>query len=353
MDKARYQRGGEAGSTGTRDRTRWSGPTVRVAEQRIIDADRLRLPGYRVSCALPQSPAAPRLLAVRGSTGEQVVLHPMTHSLRRGLGSFQAGRSSRDARRFFERLEPLRREQIPHTLPIIDALADASGWHWVATPYTGSADGLTSLEDLRRLIDAGQRVDQHGTTSDGSHAGIPSGIGSLGVQQTEHAVRHLLTASRHAHEQRLAHGPIDPSSVLIDKRGALAIELYGVRRLLSAEDTAPIDAIIAAELRSIARIAYTSITGTLDVPEPYIDASRLDHRVTPEWDCWLDYALDPSRGFEAAAEALDHLPPSGFPLPTAATRSSFERTRPAGPSVFTRRAALAGLVPWRARHDRR
>ena len=353
MDDAQYQRGGEAGRAGTRDSARWSGQTARASAQRPIDPDRLRLPGYRVSCLLPQSPTAPRMLAVRASTSEQVVLHPMTHSLRRGLGSFQAGRSSRDARRFFERLQPLRREEIPHTLPIVDALADASGWHWVATPYIGSADGLTSLEDLRRLIDAGQRVEPDGSSIDGSRAGVSSGIGCLGVQQTEHAIRHLLTASRHAHERRLAHGPIDPSSVLIDKHGALAIELYGVRRLLSAEDTAPIDAIIAAELRSIARIAYTSITGTLDVPEPYIDASRLDPRVMAEWDCWLDYALDPSRGFESAAEALDHLPPSGLPLPTAATRSSFERTRPRGPRVVNRRVALAGLVPWRARHDRR
>lgn len=334
---------------------------------RPIDPELIRIPGYRPTHALPDSAIAPRLLATRRDSADRVVLHPLTRSFKRGLSTLHSSRTSRDAKRFLQRIGPLRNHAIPHTLPILDTVPDAAGWHWVVTPYLGSADGLLSLDHLLAIkelradhdhaheppidsippdAEAGEEPLRLATHEEHTP---PPPRGQLALTETEHATRHLLTASRRAHDLGIAHGTVHPHEVLVDKHGSLAVELYAAKQLLDTDNPPTFEAAAHEELRSIARIAYTALTGTLDVPDPYIDASRLDQRITKAWDRWLDYALDPSRGFASAQQALEHLPPSAAPLPGDATRREHEQDGDRHPTGQARRAAFAGFRPWRTR----
>jgi serine/threonine protein kinase len=227
-----------------------------------------------------------------------------------------------------EVIAPLRSLDSSHIVPVEDVVADASGYHWLVTPYLGSADGLLTLDRLRDLKDNGQ----------------------LSEHETERAVEHLLAASESAHGKGLSHGPVLPSEVLVNRHGSLAIELYGLaRRLAGGAWPAQAASPVRAEVRSIAEIAYTMLTGTLEAPEPYIPASRLVKRLSPRWDAWLGYALDKSRGFESAAEAKRYLPSGklGLPRPDEHDGATAAMARPR-PTV--RRVSLAGIGPWRPRH---
>jgi hypothetical protein len=135
--------------------------------------------------------------------------------------------------------------------------------------------------------------------------------------------------------------------VLIDKHGSLHIELYALKQLLQPESHTPRDILVDREIRSIARLAYTALTGTIEVPDPYLEASRLNPRVPERWNRWLDYALDHSRGFESAQQALHHLPAAGAPLPADRTRA----TPNTQPNTKPRRTPFAALAPWRAKSD--
>jgi len=286
----------------------------------------LRLPGYQPSRSLGAGRCGPRVLATRQRDGEQVVLHAVRRSLRRGVGRISGGRGSRDARRFMELVAPLRCLESSHIVPVDDVVADASSFHWLVTPYLGSADGLLTLERLRRLKDNGQ----------------------LSEHETERAVEHLLAASETAHARGLAHGPIQPGEVLINRHGSLSIELYGLARRLNAGRSDSAGPPTVAELRSIAELAYTLLTGTLEAPEPYIPASRLVKRLSPRWDAWLAHALDRSRGFDSAAEARFYLPSGEGELAPAGEGADDAQRNSPRPAV--RKVSLAAAVgAWRSR----
>ncbi|MEM1185293.1 MAG: hypothetical protein AAGI53_09870 [Planctomycetota bacterium] len=192
----------------------------------------------------------------------------------------------RDAEAFVERLRGHASVEHAHVLPIQDVELAPDGMVFLLTPYTGNPDGLVTLADLA-TVKAGQAS--------------PFEVGR-GVHQ-------LLEASVHAHALGLYQGPFTSSDVLVDPHGSLLIELYGISRVLAGLDcTQP--RLARDEVNSIASIAYHMLTG-MDAAEPRVRASRLVKRLDRVWDVWFDEALDPSGGFETAAEALAALPGQG------------------------------------------
>lgn len=177
-----------------------------------------------------------------------------------------------------------------HVLRVEDHGLDESNQPWVATPFTGDARGIVTLED--HLREKG---------------------GFLSPIEAREATIHLLQAAAAAHDAGFAHGRLEIESILVDRRGSLVIEFYGLERLLELERAdagkaaAPeMELLRRVEVRSIAEIAYRMVTGLLP-EEPLIPAHRVVARLDPVWSDWLDIATDPRTGFRSAAHALSAL----------------------------------------------
>ncbi|MGD9688148.1 MAG: hypothetical protein AB7V47_00220 [Phycisphaerales bacterium] len=168
-----------------------------------------------------------------------------------------------------------------HILRIEDHGLDTRGQAWVVTPFTGDARGIVSLE--AHLREKG---------------------GFLPAFEAREALVHLCQAVAAAHAAGFAHGELHTESVVVDRRGSLLIEGYGVPLLLRDGLEAMSDeSIRRAEVRSIARIAYRLVTGLLP-EEPIIPAGRVVTGLDPWWDAWLDTALYSEPGFRSSAHAL-------------------------------------------------
>ncbi len=130
--------------------------------------------------------------------------------------------------------------------------------------------------------------------------------GQLPHAEAERAVLHLLEASAHAHQRGMAHGEIAMSRVLVDRHGRVLVELYGFDRAVAGLEGTDSE-LKRDEVRSIAAIAYTLLTG-LAPSEPLIAAGHLVKKLPTAWDAWLERGLNPSDGFDSAAEAIAALP---------------------------------------------
>ncbi len=171
----------------------------------------------------------------------------------------------------------------PHMLRVESASYDDRGRLCVITPYTGNHEGLVTLSDL---------IDQRG--------------GKLGTIEAARAIEHLLCASAHAHTKKVAHGPIRPEHILVDRFGSTQIELYGYPAL-TRSDSISMNTLVADEIRSIVELAYTLITG-LTVSADRLAPSRVIKKLDRNWDTWFELGLDPIDGFEDATHALNALP---------------------------------------------
>jgi serine/threonine protein kinase len=203
-------------------------------------------------------------------------------------------RDRAEERRLVSALEAAGALAHPHILPIEQFTLGIAGAAWVVTPFTGSHDGLVTL--TRLLKDKGGRME-------------PIEVERVMVQ--------LLEASEYAHSAGVQHGEISMDEIVVDRRGSLAIEHYGVRRrLTSALGLA--SELAADEVRSLIGIGYTLLTG-LPADEPRIAAARIVPRLDRPtrgparggWDQWLEDGLDPLLGYTSAGEALGALPGMG------------------------------------------
>lgn len=217
---------------------------------------------------------------------------------------FPAIRQGADERRFQAAAQAVSRLDHAHILPIEQYGIDALGHPWVITPFTGDVDGLLSLSRLLR--DKGGQMDP---------------------LEVERAMEQLLKASAAAHAEisltltssdsnvqpagPMAHGPIAIEEVLVDRRGAVSIELYALARTVRTSTRSPHQTLhpelIRDEVRSIVEIGYQLITG-LRAEEPIIPAGRLFPRLDRRWDAWLTRGLDPTSGFDSAVQAILALP---------------------------------------------
>ncbi len=246
-----------------------------VMESRV---QRLRIGPFRLVQRLEPGPNAERWLALNEADESTHVAHRFKSE------------SDRDLRRLVEAVEKLGALNHPHILPIEHFTLDrASGGKapesgWLVTPYTGTLEGLVTLSVL--LSDKG---------------------GQMPPAEAERTLIQLLEAVESAHADGFAHGPVAKDEVLVDRRGSLSIELYGLRRLMQGAGAVPVSEVQRDEVRSIVQIGYTLLTGLSD-EEPRIRADRLIPRLDRRWDEWFDEGLDAAAGFLSAGEALSGLP---------------------------------------------
>lgn len=203
---------------------------------------------------------------------------------------FPVAKDRAEQRRFVTALETVSELDHPHILPIEQFTLGAStgGNGWVVTPFTGNQDGLLTLERL--LAEKG---------------------GRMAPGEAERALIQVLEASSYAHDRGIVHGPLDTNEVLVDRRGSIAVELYGLGRALGVtgiQGGARAE-VIRDEVESIVELGYRLITG-LPADEPRIRISRLVRKLNRSLDDWFDAGLDPAGGFESAREALAALPSS-------------------------------------------
>lgn len=225
------------------------------------------LADVRLVAALPRLPIAKRWLA----------LHEPTQTSRM-MYRFKAGDA---VARCATALDGLKSFNHGHVLGIEAMAADRGGDVWVDTLYPGNQDGLVTLAGL--LEAKGGRMSPH---------------------ETMRALEHLLDAAGAAHEAGLCHGWLSLDEVLVDPRGRLLIELYGVPRAVAApESAAPVAELRRDELTSIAAIGYRLLTGqTAD--EPRVAVSRFVPRLDRGLEAFIERGLDASTGFESAGEAM-------------------------------------------------
>jgi serine/threonine protein kinase len=171
-----------------------------------------------------------------------------------------------------------------HILPV-EAIADGIGGStWLITPFTGSQDGLVTLDSL-----------------------VKAKGGRMPAAETERALIQILEGIAAAHAHGCHHGPISAQEILIDRRGSLAVELYGIRRRLGTLWNRSAPEVARDEVRSVVELGYWMLTG-LSAEDPRIAATRLFPKLDQRWDEWFSEGLDPLVGFTTAEDALAALP---------------------------------------------
>lgn len=199
----------------------------------------------------------------------------------RMLYRFENQVSHQQRRSLFDAMVTLSTLDHPHLLRIESASYDDRGRLCLITPYTGNHDGLVTLSDL---------IEKQG--------------GKLTISEAARAIEHLLSASAYAHGKQIAHGPIYPDQILVDRFGSLQVQLYAHPAKTSE---ARINTLIADEIRSIAQLGYAMITG-LGINSDRLSPTRVVKKLDRNWDAWFDIALDPIDGFEDAVHAMRALP---------------------------------------------
>ncbi|MBX3357367.1 MAG: hypothetical protein KF745_02965 [Phycisphaeraceae bacterium] len=199
------------------------------------------------------------------------------------LYRFPTCRDKASQRRFLDAVEQIARVDHAHVLPIEQFAFDIAYRPWLVTPFPGAAGDVLTL--ARHVREKG---------------------GQLSPDEAERAVTQLLEAVESAHAVGVRHGPIGLGDVLIDRRGSLLVELYGLDRAMRG--MGPGDAELARdEVRSVVEIGYQLITG-LRAEAPLIPADRLVKKLDAHWARWLAHGLDPAGGFETVVEAIAALP---------------------------------------------
>ena len=230
---------------------------------------RLRVGSYRLVQQLEPGRMAERWLALHEEAGST----HLAHRFRTGVGRFEQ-------RRLVEAIERVAPLSHPHILPIERFTLGHDGSAWIVTPYTGNLEGLVTLTNL---------MEEKG--------------GQMPPSETERALIQLLEAAESAHSAGFHHGPLSADEVMVDRRGSLSVELYGLGRLLASPAPTPAVEVTRDEVRSIVEIGYWLLTG-LSAEEPRIRADRLMPKLDHRWDEWFNEGLDPMAGFLSAGEAL-------------------------------------------------
>lgn len=182
------------------------------------------------------------------------------------------------------RILPLAALHHRHLLAIEDAELTSDGALWVTSPYPGGAAGVLTLSNVL------------------SH----KEQGFLDPAETGCAARHLLEALAHAHASGIIHGSLRMDDVLVNPRGSVLIELFGVasalRKALPSEPNDPL-----TDLRAVGGIVLELMTGVPTQSSPELLEKVLGRRGVP-WTRWLERMFGGERAFSNALEALASLP---------------------------------------------
>jgi hypothetical protein len=226
-----------------------------------------------------------------------LALHSATHTSHVAY-RFPMVNSGADERRFHAAAEAATLVRHSHILPIEQSGIDALGHPWIIAPFTGDVDGIRTLSRLlkekggqMRPLEVERAMDQ-----------------LLRALAAAHDLQTSDTGSSDSGSQRIAamHGPIGMDEVLVDRHGALTVELYGFARAMRGLNRGNPE-LVRDEVRSVVEIAYQLITG-LRAEEPIIPADRLVPQLDQSWSTWLSKGLDPMCGFDSAMQALLLLP---------------------------------------------
>lgn len=234
--------------------------------------DEARLGPYRLVRPLDPGRLATRWLALHERSRTSHVVH-----------GFGICHDKAERRRFLSAVESVARLSHMHLLPVEQFSFTASNRGCVITPYTGNQEGLVTLTQL-----------------------LEAKGGRMLTSEADRALTQIIEAVRYAHERGQHHGPLHMDEVLVDRRGCVQIELYGMARHLGGLTRGNLE-LVRDEVRSIVEIGYRLVTG-LDADEPRIQASRLAKRLDRQWDQWFDAGLDSAGGFDSADAAYSALP---------------------------------------------
>lgn len=230
-----------------------------------------RVAGYTLSRPLGGFRLGHRWLAHASPSGEAAVACRIG-----GTGSDINRRAAREVVGRLGRLEHR------HIVRVLATAIDAEGDPWIVTEYTGTHDGLTTLPSLVALKG-----------------------GRLSPYETRLVIEQLLSAIAYAHERGETHGELSIDDVLVDRRGSVLIELYGVHRRIAAPDMDD-DEARRAEVRSLATIACELLTGL-----PGDEGLRVRgalRRAGRSWKAWIEKGLAPESAWAGAGEALASVP---------------------------------------------
>lgn len=230
---------------------------------------------YRLVRRLADSAMAERWLALHERKLSSHVVH-----------RFPTCRDKAEQRRVLAAIERGLALTGPHLLPIELFSLSIHQRPCAVTPYTGNHEGILTLRGL-----------------------LEAKSGRMAAPEAERAMRHLLEASRFAHQAGLTHGPIGWDEVLVDRHGSCTVELYGLKRRLNPGMGTGGAELRRDEVRSIVEMGYRMITG-LEPDEPRIPATRLVKRLDRAWDEFFDEGLSAAGGFAAAIDAIEALPSS-------------------------------------------
>lgn len=230
--------------------------------------------GCIVASPLPAHRLGERWLARRRGDREPFVLYRLDHAgAVAGVGWPRI-------------LGRLRQLDDRHVLRVLDGALDSNGSVWLRSPYPGSYEGLQSITGLLACKERGR----------------------LGCTEAAVALHQVLSASVRAHGIGMAHGPIHPSEVLVDRMAMIRLECYGVERELGGH-AGPVDAAMAAEVRSIGSLAHLMVLGALPGPG-WERTLRREPGVARRLSRWISDALSVD-GFASAREAMQALDSAG------------------------------------------
>ena len=229
---------------------------------------------YKIIRALGNARGAMRFVVLCNRTDTNYLLY-----------RFEKKNNLKARRTLFDALINMSMLDHPHLLKINSVSYDDHGNLCVITPYTGNHEGLVTLDDLLDIRD-----------------------GKLSMPEAVRAIQYLLDAIASAHQTKIFNGSIDPQDILVNRHGSLQIQFYGFNTLTRPTPTPVAESmLIADEIRSIAELGYTMMTG-LSTRGDRIAPSRVIKKMDKNWDTWFDLGLDPIDGFESLEHAINALP---------------------------------------------
>ncbi|MGP1345409.1 MAG: hypothetical protein ACTS3F_01905 [Phycisphaerales bacterium] len=239
--------------------------------------------GIKILRELPSHHNARRFLARRTEDNTPVLLY------RVGPWTTLADPST-----FVDRTFELRHLRAENICPIKDAAVATDNGCWLIAAYPGHAGGLITLQDAVNAREGGR----------------------LGRHEARTVIAQVLAACAAAHRIGIVHGPISIDDLLLTPRGRVVVELYGLENCLRAPlaiSPAQRAEDIAAEVRSVARLAYFLLTGSAcpadRAQHSPAEAAQLRKRLRrlvpcPRWRAWLaEFLLAPEHPDRITAES--------------------------------------------------
>jgi hypothetical protein len=186
-----------------------------------------------------------------------------------------------ERRRMLQIVSKVSRPKHPHLLPINAYSFDETDRLCLVSPYTGNQEGLVPIKHL-----------------------LARRSGRLEVPEVARCVEHLLEGIACARSHGVWVDEIDPDRVLIDRRGSVIYELYGI---VNPRLCDPIAGPVSDEIRAIAQIAAWLLTGVEPSIAP-VSVTKVAGRQAKAWDAWISAAIDPLGGFERIDDAIASMP---------------------------------------------